>query len=239
MFNRNVISFCLLTIVSYCSLSSAIFSSERGESRILGGVAATAATLNRASVASVRLYTSQGHFHVCGGFIINRRWVGTAAQCMTDKTTNNAAVSVGSLAIGGGTIYNLDRIEKHENFNVILLILLYEFSIKRPFFQATSLAHNVALLRTRTDIVFTGNVQPIRVAAERLEDHRLIMILGWGRTSSASNFPDSLMTAQFNTLPLGTCLAGFPYVTRNYITDEHICTSFAGRATCPGKKSKY
>lgn len=43
---------------------------------------------------------------------------------MKDKTLNNAAVTVGSLAVGGGTLYNSDRIEKHEHLNVILLIFV-------------------------------------------------------------------------------------------------------------------
>lgn len=129
MFNRNVVTLCLLTIFSLCSPSCALVASERVEGRILGGAAATAATLNRASVASIRFYNLQISVHVCGGFIINRRWVGTAAQCMEGKTTSTCVVAVGSLTLTGGILYPLDRIEKHENYNVKFIKMLNEISL--------------------------------------------------------------------------------------------------------------
>lgn len=112
MFKRNVVTFCLLAILSFFSPSRAIISSENGEDRISGGT-----NNHHFALASIRSVNNQGNFHICGGFIINKHWVGTAAQCMTHKTINNTAVAVGSSNIGGGTVYDVNRIEKH-NYNV-------------------------------------------------------------------------------------------------------------------------
>lgn len=136
MFNQNVVTLCLLTISSFSSLSCAIFTSGKAEERLLGSVVAATngaeARRHLISVASIRSKYTHGNFHVCGGFIINKHWVGTAAQCMIDKTINNTAVAVGSTNIAGGTIYDLNRIEIH-NYNVNTAIIINFLFIKRNF----------------------------------------------------------------------------------------------------------
>lgn len=112
MFERNFSVICLLTILGFCSPSRASI-----EQRLLAGGAPGAAS-NADSLASVRFRNNQGTVHVCGGFIINKRWVGTAAQCLTGKTINNTVVAVGRPTVTGGTIYDIIQIEKHQNYNV-------------------------------------------------------------------------------------------------------------------------
>lgn len=119
MYNRNLSAyFCLLTIFAFCSPSRADIWPNSIEQRLLAAGAAGSSALNANSVASVRLRNNQGTVHVCGGFIINKRWVGTAAQCLTGKTINNTVVAVGIPTVTGGLIYGIVHIEKHQNYNV-------------------------------------------------------------------------------------------------------------------------
>lgn len=118
MFHRKFVVPCLL-IIANCWQTSAVLSVDSVQERLLGGgTISTGLTPVAISVASVRSKSVQGNFHVCGGFIINKHWVGTAAQCLTYRNVSNTAVSVGARhAINGGIVYDLSRIEKH-NYNV-------------------------------------------------------------------------------------------------------------------------
>lgn len=91
------------------------------QNRLVGGVTGLGFSTDRYSMASVRFSNVQGQFHLCGGFIINKRWVGTAAQCLEGQTTQNTVVAVGTTSIVLGTVYGLSQIEMHQNFNVITI----------------------------------------------------------------------------------------------------------------------
>lgn len=94
--------------------------------------------------------------------------------------------------------------------------------------------NDIAVLRTNRDITFGSTVQQIRVATEPLAVGRTVMILGWGRTAATGALPENLMAGDFTTITLENCLTRFPYVAGYYITNDHICASFATRATCAG-----
>lgn len=116
MYGRNLFFFlCLL------ASSSNWADAELGnvDKRILSAAVPPAAT-NAASVASIRLALVQGNFHIGGGFIINKHWVGTAAQVLTELNVNNTVVAVNRPTVTGGTIYTVNHIEIHQNFNVCL-----------------------------------------------------------------------------------------------------------------------
>lgn len=105
------------SIFLFCPSTYGGSSSTSIEGRIMNGISPGVAIVARRSVASVRFSNLQGQFHICGGFILNKHWVGSAAQCLTGQTTQNTVVAVGTLTIVGGTSYNLNQIEMHKNYN--------------------------------------------------------------------------------------------------------------------------
>lgn len=80
------------------------------EGKIWGGVAGT-----HGGVASIQMILPQGNVHICGSFIVNKRWLSTAAQCVYDKTVNNIAVVP---TITSTATISLAQIVVHEEFNV-------------------------------------------------------------------------------------------------------------------------
>lgn len=91
--------------------------------RILGGVNGT-----HGGVASVQMVLPQGNVHICGSFIVNKRWLSTAAQCVHDKTVKNIVVVT---TITSASVLTLSQIVVHEEFNVSYLRII---GIKRILF---------------------------------------------------------------------------------------------------------
>lgn len=119
----NFIFLFLTTVILLCpKASDGLYASRHSlEERILGGATAP----SRSSIASVRVSNLQGTFHICGGFVINRRWAGTAAQCLTGYLVPNIVIAVGTTTIVGGIIYTLSEIQIHFQYNVKELNILF------------------------------------------------------------------------------------------------------------------
>jgi hypothetical protein len=84
--------------------------------------------------------------YLCGGFIINERYVGTSGRCSMNRTPANTVVVVGSVRLAGGTTYNINRITPHEAFVPDLYL------------------NDVAVLHTSTEIVFSAAVGTVSLS---------------------------------------------------------------------------
>ncbi|KAJ6639830.1 Protein shifted, partial [Pseudolycoriella hygida] len=213
----NIFHLCLLILCVFYSPSSAYRTPEPIKSRILGGVAITTATApDAASVVSIRFVAAQANYHIGGGFIINTRWIGTAAQCIIDLEANSTVVAVGRPPIGGGTIYLVDKLVPHPNYT------------------ALTLDNDVGVLRTTQEITFSNTIQRINLGAP-LEASYTARVFGWGRVADTGAFSEVLRSAAFTTVSHEICISRFPFVARRFISPNHqICFQQANIATCAG-----
>lgn len=101
------------------------------------------------------------------------------------------------------------------------------------------MAHDIGLLRTSEEIIFTANVRPIQLGTTN-ETSFVADMYGWGRVSETGGLSESLRTSTFRTVPQETCITRFPFVTRRFIhPDRQICfvsnrSGSTTSATCPG-----
>lgn len=113
------------------------------------------------------------------------------------------------------------------------------FVILALLFQELTLAHDIGLLRTSEEIVFTENVRPIPLGTPNVTSF-VADIYGWGRVTETGGWAETLRTSTFTPVDYETCKIRFPFVSRRFINpDRQICfvsnrSGTLASATCPG-----
>jgi len=148
---------------------------------------------------------ANGHF--CGGFIINNRWVGSAAHCTINRSLAATNVIVGTInRITGGINHPSSRIINH------------------PEYASSSLRNDVSLVQTATPIVFTANVQAIPLASAHTGGGANSIASGWGQTTHPGSAPTILQHITVNTLTNADCQSRLGLLNAARIFDSTICT---------------
>ncbi len=167
-----------------------------------------------ASIQTAGSSGSDGHF--CGGSVIARRWVLTAAHCMEGERPRNIQVAVGRTDLedtGKGQTLRVDRILVH------------------PRWSDTA-TFDAALIRTKADM----RVPRMRLVPRdnnRLErDGARVRVSGWGtEVFGAPVIPSRMKTVALRTVADANCqtndLVGFSPKTE-------ICAEELGGDACQG-----
>ncbi|XP_050071654.1 chymotrypsin-1-like [Anopheles maculipalpis] len=146
----------------------------------------------------------------CGGTVINRRWVLTAAACITGKALSDVQLFVGSAdRLSGGRNVTAERFVLH------------------PGFDSQTYANDIALVRLVESLSFTGDqLQPAPLGTDFFETARNATVSGWGRFSISNNqLPTRLQFIQTDIIDSDLCADEFEEPYRSRISDRTICTS--------------
>ncbi|KAL7297640.1 hypothetical protein TKK_0009308 [Trichogramma kaykai] len=176
----------------------------------------------------------------CGGSIINKRYILTAAHCIYDEPdedssswfpdfsifysdeTNEGLVApkdiqilagVNKLDDENGIVYKVEKIIKHEHYD------------NDKFLSELA---DIALIRVTRDIVFNDKIQPVRLASSKNQGDILpvgspVMITGWGYTRQCLEAHDEetnyLRVAKRKISDFNECQYAYS-VARNKASDE-------------------
>lgn len=153
----------------------------------------------------------------CGGTIVNKRHIVTAAHCHQGYDSSTFSVRLGSNnANSGGTVYPVTKISIHPDY-------------------AAKDNHDVAVLELGKDIVFGPGVQAISgLLTSTAPDGTDGVVSGWGDLHSGGPGTTKLHAVHVPIVNHAQCAAD--YKSESVIDDTMICAAVpeGGKDSCQG-----
>ncbi|KAJ2080090.1 hypothetical protein H4R24_003329 [Coemansia sp. RSA 988] len=204
-------------------LTSMLAGPTLAEERLIGGMAATEGMFPYV----VHLFKKDRPY--CGGVLIDKEWVLTAAHCVASKdgdgagafTTNSPGdfkVSYGSTSGSIGSHVDVDSITVN------------------PDYDTTWYKSDIALLKIKSNNNLVSKTETIVISTGDIGSGQTLITTGWGQTNNDDTTQaDTLMYAGLTTADDATCKYGAPEF--NGHNGFYVCTSYStapGIGTCFG-----
>jgi len=164
-------------------------------------------------------------YHFCGGTIIDKKWILSAAHCFADGASGV------KIRAGDHRLSSTDGSE--QTINV-------EKAFVHPQYNGQTTNNDIALIKLAQELTFNDYVQPACLPAEAEEDAdyaegNWMTISGWGSTSPAraARAPSTLQVATVPIISKEKCKAAYP----GMITESMFCAGklgVGGVDTCQG-----
>ncbi|BFF99396.1 brachyurin [Drosophila madeirensis] len=146
------------------------FGQDRGSLRIMNGTIARDKQFPYQVGLLCYFADSPNEPNLCGGTIISKRWILTAAHCLQDPSSElqKVIVYVGSLSVHESAAY----------------VVRKSATIVHKQFNRKIVANDIALIKLPRDLTFNARIQPARLANPK-DSYvgRTAIISGWGLTT--------------------------------------------------------
>uniref|UniRef100_A0A8C1WSI5 Zgc:123295 n=1 Tax=Cyprinus carpio TaxID=7962 RepID=A0A8C1WSI5_CYPCA len=191
--------------------------------RIVGGKNATAGVWPwQVSIHLSFLGTDYGHF--CGGTLINKDWVLSAAHCFQWFNASYTVMYFGRLNQSGSNPYETNRTASR--------------NINHPNFTISNLDNDIALIQLSSSVTFSDYIKPVCLAAAGsvFGGGTESWVTGWGKLQSGgTQLPDTLQEVMIPVVNNSACANAYKGI-RN-ITSNMICAGLlnqGGKDSCQG-----
>ncbi|KAK4883235.1 hypothetical protein RN001_006554 [Aquatica leii] len=154
--------------------------------------------------------------HICSGSIIDKITILTAAHCIHNKVSSMLSVSVGSVDVSLGYVYEVSNQIIHDQYD-----------------PQKSL-NDIALLKLHNPVQYTMNTQPVALATQRIPSGVNCVAMGWGFDVKPM-YSKYLQRIDLKTIDTDACKKSYTSNSTFPVTDTNICTMIrVGHGTCHG-----
>lgn len=165
----------------------------------------------------VRAILTNGASDDCGGSLIHRNWVLTAAQCVRRHET---LIDRFELHFGA-----FNRTDVHEKGR---LVLSPKRSYVHPNYSATEGYHNTALFKLDKPIEFNAYIQPVNLPKNELKPLARVTAIGLGEVSPEGKLHDVLHFTVMTHIPQEECVKVYPFLVDR---EDQFCATGNDRSS--------
>jgi len=156
------------------------------------------------------------YWHFCGGTIISKRWVVTAAHCVPDGSASGITVMVGDHdqeTSDGETRLDVKRIIVHEAYD------------------ANTMQNDIALMELDEDVPWGNYVAPACLPSTQVSVDQECVVTGWGETEDTGD-KTKLQQVKVPVMSNSECQTSYG----SYITNVNVCAGLeqGGKDSCQG-----
>ncbi|XP_034251635.1 mite allergen Der p 3-like [Thrips palmi] len=198
--------------------SAAAVAAGLGSMKIVGGLSTS--IVKRAFMANVGIAKGNTFTPQCGGTILDKRHILSAAHCFKDRKVTYRVRVGSSQWASGGQLVDVTKIYVPSQYN-----------------KAAAYDYDVAVLRVSKDLVLGQAVKAVTLVpvGQKVVANTEITLIGWGYTDALHSepLPSALREVKIETIDQTECeddYSGFDLT----VTDRMLCGMRAEKDSCQG-----